>query len=343
MAAKKSSKKPVIGIFVVVLIIALFLLFKQMGNKVTLSTEGLIGNTAGNLYNGGLFCEYEGRIYFSNPDDDYALYSMKDDLSDLKKLYNDYARYINVDENYVYYTRMNNKKTTQTQSKLVAYHTGIYRMSKTGKNLKAITTDPCGSLLLYDNKVYYQTYAKNNNKQLVIARSDIDGSNTVELITDDAPAVSVYEGNIYYSGKLRDQNVHEVNALGEDNVYMSTKAYMPIVTKEGTYYVSTMDGYKLYLTGADGSSEILVEKPVSWYNLTEDGRYIFYSCDEKDTPAIYMLDRSNGATEKISAGNFKWINIAGGYCFFFDFSSERAYAYDYEKKVLNFFNPSALK
>ncbi|MBR3483603.1 MAG: hypothetical protein IKH42_02910 [Lachnospiraceae bacterium] len=55
MAAKKSSKKPVIGIFVVVLIIALFLLFKHMGNKVTLSAEGLIGNTAGNLYNGGLF------------------------------------------------------------------------------------------------------------------------------------------------------------------------------------------------------------------------------------------------------------------------------------------------
>ena len=115
MAAKKSSKKPVIGIFVVVLIIALFLLFKQMGNKVTLSAEGLIGNTAGNLYNGGLFCEYEGRIYFSNPDDDYALYSMKTDLSDLKKLYNDYARYINVDENYVYYTRMNNKDHSDTE------------------------------------------------------------------------------------------------------------------------------------------------------------------------------------------------------------------------------------
>ena len=343
MAAKKSSKKPIIGIFVVVLIIALFLLFKNLSNKVVLSAEGLIGNTAGNLYNGGLFCEYGGRIYFSNPDDDYALYSMKTDMTDLKKLYNDYARYINVDENYVYYTRMNNKKTTQTQSKLVAYHTGIYRINQSGKNLKAITTDPCGSLLLYNNKVYYQTYSQLNNKQLVIARTDIDGSNTVELITDDSPVACAYEGNIYYSGRLRDQNVHEVNAEGEDNVYMSTKAYMPIVTKEGTFYVSTMDAYKLYLTSKNGSSEILVEKPVSWYNITEDGRYVFYSCDEKDTPAIYMLDRSTGDVEKIQEGNFKWINIAGGYCFFFDYSSERAFAYDYEKKVLNFFTPSAKK
>ena len=343
MAAKKSSKKPIIGIFVVVLIIALFLLFKNLSNKVVLSAEGLIGNTAGNLYNGGLFCEYGGRIYFSNPDDDYALYSMKTDMTDLKKLYNDYARYINVDENYVYYTRMNNKKTTQTQSKLVAYHTGIYRINQSGKNLKAITTDPCGSLLLYNNKAYYQTYSQLNNKQLVIARTDIDGSNTVELITDDSPVACAYEGNIYYSGRLRDQNVHEVNAEGEDNVYMSTKAYMPIVTKEGTFYVSTLDGYKLYLAGPDGSTEILVEKPVSWYNITEDRRYVFYSCDEKDTPAIYMLDRSTGDVEKISEGNYKWINIAGGYCFFFDYSSERAFAYDYEKKVLNFFTPSAKK
>ena len=341
MAKKKANIKPVIGIFVVVLIIALFLLFKKLGNKVVLSSEGLIGNTAGNLYNGGLFCEDGGRIYFSNPDDDFALYSMKTDMTDLKKLYNDYARYINVDENYVYYTRMNHKKDTPTQSKLVAYHTGVYRMNKNGKDLNAITTEPCGSLLLYDNKLYYQTYAKNNKQQITIDRTDIDGSNTVELIMDDAPVVSVYNGKLYYSGKLRDQNIHEVDISGEDSVYLSAKAYMPIVNSEGTFYVSTADGYNLYLAGRDGSTECLVDKAVSWYNIAEDGRYVFYQCDEKNAAAIYMLDRTTGSVEKISEGNYKWINIAGGYCFFFDFSSEQAFAYDYEEKVLNFFTPSA--
>ncbi len=29
------------------------------------------GNTAGNLYNNGLFCEHNGTIYFSNPNDNH--------------------------------------------------------------------------------------------------------------------------------------------------------------------------------------------------------------------------------------------------------------------------------
>ena len=33
------------------------------------------GNTAGNLYNYGMFCEHNGTIYFSNPNDSYRLYS----------------------------------------------------------------------------------------------------------------------------------------------------------------------------------------------------------------------------------------------------------------------------
>ena len=33
------------------------------------------GSTAGNLYNGGLFCEYDGTVYFSNPSDGGKLYS----------------------------------------------------------------------------------------------------------------------------------------------------------------------------------------------------------------------------------------------------------------------------
>ena len=62
-------------------------------------------------------------------------------------------------------------------------------------------------------------------------------------------------------------------------------------------------------------------------------------CDEKEESALYVLDREENTTETILEGNYKWINLAGGYCFFFEFSTERAYAYDYTKKVLSYFNP----
>ena len=83
----KKNLKPII-IFILILIIAGGLSFlSYRGNKIPSNPEGTIGNTAGNLNNGGLFCEYNGRIYFANPKDSNCLYSMNVDETDLQKLY----------------------------------------------------------------------------------------------------------------------------------------------------------------------------------------------------------------------------------------------------------------
>ena len=338
---KKKSYKPIIAIIVIILIVGSLVLYSYLTNRVVPSAPGTVGNTAGNLYNGGLFCEKDGRIYFSNPNDDNTLYSMSSSLGDFKKLYDDYCRYINADENYVYYTRMNNKKENPTQSVFIFYSTGVFRITKSGKNLKMISSDPSGGLLLYDNKLYYQIY---KNNALSLFRSGIDGSDEKKIISDDTPVVSAYDGYIYYSGKLSDQNIHMISPSGIDSVAFETKAYLPIATEEGIFYVSTSDRYKIYLSDFEGkNAKCLVEKPVSWYNITSDGRFLFYQCDEKDESAIYCLDRTNGTTDKIADGNYKWINIAGGYCFFYDFFTDKAYAYDYNAKELNFFNPPSKK
>ena len=68
------------------------------------------GNTAGNLYNAGLFCESNGTVFFANPDDKYRLYSMDLDGSNLAKISDDTVMYINADSHYVYYVR-NNERT----------------------------------------------------------------------------------------------------------------------------------------------------------------------------------------------------------------------------------------
>ena len=66
------------------------------------------GNTAGNLYNAGIFCTAaDGTIYFANPSDSSKLYSMNSDGSDLTKISDDVATFINADDNYIYYVRNN--------------------------------------------------------------------------------------------------------------------------------------------------------------------------------------------------------------------------------------------
>ena len=55
-------------------------------HKIKLNPDYVVGNTAGNLYNGGTFCEDDEYVYFSNAYDNGALYRMRPDESDMKKL-----------------------------------------------------------------------------------------------------------------------------------------------------------------------------------------------------------------------------------------------------------------
>ena len=62
-----------------ILILAVFVIYNIVTNRIPMNPEGTVGNTAGNLNNRGLFCEYDGLVYFSNAYDRGALYSMTPD------------------------------------------------------------------------------------------------------------------------------------------------------------------------------------------------------------------------------------------------------------------------
>lgn len=340
-AAKSSKKGAIIALLVVILVIGGMAAYSYFNNKVYFSSSTKQGNTAGNLYNGGLFCESDGRIYFSNPNDEYTLYSMNTDLTDFKKHYNDYVRYINADENYVYYSRMNNKKENGSQSIFVFYSTGVYRLNKRNNSLAVITSEPSGSLMLFKNRLYYQVYLNNS---LTLHSVGIDNEHDVRLVTDDTPMVSAMNDTIYYAGRNKDHFIHSINSSGNDSVAFEIDAHMPIATEKGVYYIDTTDNYKLrFVAFGSNESELVIDKNISWYNMSDDGRFIFYETDSEKEAGIYVFDIISSDITRILAGNFKWLNVAGGYCFFYDFSKELAYAYEYRTGRLNSFNPPKLK
>lgn len=71
----KRSVKFIIPAVVVVLIVVAVVVHTLPKKKQTNSADAA-GNTAGNLMNGGLFCEYNNKIYFANPYDHNYLYVM---------------------------------------------------------------------------------------------------------------------------------------------------------------------------------------------------------------------------------------------------------------------------
>jgi hypothetical protein len=96
------KKKIIFSVCGISIIIALFLISYFM-NKTYYNDPSVLGNSSGNLFNGGLFCESDGKIYFSNPNDEGRIYSMDEDFTNFKKLSSDTGNYLNVAGKYIVY------------------------------------------------------------------------------------------------------------------------------------------------------------------------------------------------------------------------------------------------
>ena len=93
----KKKKKKIITIICAVLVVLLIAGgtgFYFYSNRFIYNKEGDTGNTTGNLYNGGMFCVYDGFVYFANPNDEGRLYRMKEDGSGVEKIGKDSVIYL---------------------------------------------------------------------------------------------------------------------------------------------------------------------------------------------------------------------------------------------------------
>ncbi len=68
--------KNILIISITFVILAAIFVIMILGNRIPMNEDSAVGNTPGNLNNGGYFCEADGVVYFANAYDNYALYSM---------------------------------------------------------------------------------------------------------------------------------------------------------------------------------------------------------------------------------------------------------------------------
>ena len=81
--------KRVIILLVVIGIVAGLGYYKYINTVTFYNEPGTNGNTIGNLYGSGLFCENNGVVYFANPNDFGRIYKMNPDESNIEIVAND--------------------------------------------------------------------------------------------------------------------------------------------------------------------------------------------------------------------------------------------------------------
>ena len=311
-------KKKVITIVCIlcaVLLIAGLAVFNHLSGRVPQNPAGTVGNTAGNLYNNGLFCENDGYVYFANAYDSSSLYRMRPDESEMEKMAYTELASINADGKYLYFYQGGSGSGTGLG--FVLSTTGIYRMNKNKANDTFCLDRVNGKyVLLADNDVYYTC----SSDSVSLKKVSTDGKSKETLLELDILPVSVQNSTFYYLNN--EENLH-LMALDlktkTSRQVLAEDVYMPIIEGNTVYGIDIHDNYSLIsLNTTDGSKTLLDTGRIDLINVTDS--YIYYQTSGS-TPQLRRIRRDGSDMEVVAEGAYSNINATSQYVYFTKFGS----------------------
>lgn len=335
--------KRAITIIILILIIGSIGVISHFSQKTYFNDETAIGNTAGNLLNGGIFCEDSNLIYFSNPNDDGALYSMDLNCKNFKKLHSDNASYINAAGKYIVYVRDNHNRNKATGDFFNFNSVGIYRIDKKGKHIKMLYNNPAKLTSLKGNYIYYQHY--NADDGLKFYRVRIDGKEEKKL-SDEAIIPASFSGNfLYYNGQKNNHNIYTMDTNStSSNLLYEGNCYTPIATDKYIYFLSLSNNYALARINKDGSNlKILGKERVSFFNISNSGKYLYYQVDGGNNNRLCKLNLETLKSKTLLEGDYNNIHVTSNYVFFQEFDSKKIYRLFVNNDSISTFNPPVLE
>ena len=294
-------------------ILTLLIVLVILSTRIPLNDDNTVGNTAGNLNNKGYFCEYDGRVYFANAYDNYSLYSMNTDESDIKKLHAGATSYINAGGNYLYYVTSGNTESNDSGSFRGAY--GIYRSKLNGKNVTGMDRCYVAAMQLCGNYLYYSKIDTKTSMSLEKIKIDKKDKQTVNPNTMLNPNCYV-DGTIYYNGTDRDHYLYALNTATDNvSVVWQGNIWNPIYLNGYVYYMDVENNYRLCRYSIyDNVVEVLTNDRIDTFNVYEN--YIYYQTNSQTDPALKRMYVDGSSQETVRSGIYQNINITSEYVYF---------------------------
>lgn len=311
----KTSKKVII-VSVTVLFIIFLVVYSVLRNNSNKIPAGTLGNTTGNLYNKGLFCETDDRIYFSNPYDYGKLYSMKPDQTDIKKHSDLRAQYINAGGNFVFFFGKNTAASTGFGS--VLKKPSIVMLKKNGEST-VLTNDATQSMLLVDNNLYYQHYSEKEGVSLY--EMDVNKRKITEVLDYMIDPSGYTEGKIFFNGMYDDHylysldlDTHLVEVVWEGDIWF------PTYDGEYVYYMDVRNNYRLCRYSAkDNTIEVLTNERLDFFNVYNS--VIYYQVSSSKNPRLMRMNKDGSNQETVLEGVFSSVCCTSNYTYFYTYDT----------------------
>jgi hypothetical protein len=282
-----------------------------LSGRMKPNPPGTVGNTAGNLNNDGLFCEYDGTVFFANAGEGGHLYAMNADETDIRQINNMNVRNLLVDDSFVYFFQLGNKQDASSGFSSMISVKSFIRSDKKGHNTTSLTDETVLQAQLVDNSLYLLT----TGKRLSFQTMKRDKKDKKELADYEINPSCVYNGVIYFNGTLTNHYLYGLNTSGNSvSEIWKGNCWYPIRDGDFIYYLDVTDNYKLcrYSLSNDWV-EILTQDRVDCYNIGSG--YIYYQSNGRHPELICM--RSDGSDPHVvSEGIYTSINMTSRYVYF---------------------------
>lgn len=313
-----SSKKNILAIGIILSILLIFIILSLFVGKVPMNDDYTVGNTAGNLNNGGLFCESGGKVYFANAYDNYSLYSMNADETEIKKLGDNQVASINAGGDYLYYYMQSNPSSGKGLG-YMGRTAGVYRSKKDGGQVKCLERTYAGVIQLCGNYLYYQAY--NNSNGIRLNKVKIDKSDMAQIADYSINPASFYNGSIYYHGTQDNHYLYTLNTSNDSmtSIWMGN-VWNPVYLDGYVYYMDLSNNYGLSRYSIyDDIVEILTNDRVDYFNIYD--YYIYYQTSAASDPALKRMYIDGSYSETVAEGIYENINITSRYVYFNEYDS----------------------
>lgn len=290
-----------------------------------LSGPSAIGNTVGNIFNGGNVVYQEGWLYYGNFSDNNKLYKISADGSGKTKLTDDQIGYLNAADGWIFYLNMSDyrvyrirtdgterTKLNDTDSSIVCimdgwvYYGGfngeVYKMKTDGSGATKIDMETTLKFCAADGWIYYRDHVINN-----ICKVRTDGSEYTKLIDGSVfgDLYDVADGWIYYTRK---DGLYKMQADGGSKTKLADSNATIIdnlnVYGDWIYFISisSSDRSKLYKMRTDGSEKTKLDDAFCHQiNIANDLIY-FYACkdaEDLDNLKFYSIHTDGGGKSPV--------------------------------------------
>lgn len=306
------------------LILILLLTVLAFAKRITMNPAGTVGNTAGNLNNGGFFCEYDGTVYFSNSYDGGSLYAMDPSEGNIRRLNTLQVRNILAGGDYLYYFQTGSASSSSGFGQIQGMKS-FDRCNLKGKDITSLTKDVVVTGQLVDNYLYLLT---STNSGPSFYKLKIDNTDKTILADYSINPACAQNGIIYYNGTEKDHYLYALNTANDTaSEVWAGNIWYPVLSGDYVYYMDVANDYRLcrYSLTQD-QIQVLTNDRVDCFNVGNG--FIYY---QKNSTAPQLICMRTDGTEPmvIAEGTYNHISMTSQCVYFQAFDDDTTIYHSY--------------